>query len=79
LTTIQYLEKEIQVSEIFREDYGFILYEGLNGAGFFLDVLKNHSAAYWSEQHKITEAEKEELLKTPSYFKALEISARYKK
>lgn len=75
--TIQHLVVDgvkLDVTELCRAEWAFILFRATTGA-YYLDVVKNHSAAYWSERARIDEAEANALLADPSPDRAERILA----
>lgn len=73
-----YNSDKIEVTEIYRENFGFILFKAVNSNEYYLDVMKNHSFAYWSELARITPSDAEELLKNSSYQNSLIILSKNK-
>jgi len=66
--------EKLDVTELCRAQWAFILFRATTGA-YYLDVVKNHSAAYWSECARIDEAEASALLADPSPARAERILA----
>jgi hypothetical protein len=71
--------QKIEVEEVCREDFGFILYRTVNGEDYYLDVLVNQSFAYWSENCKLLAADAEAFLKKPNYLAALSLLGKHKR
>jgi len=55
----------LDVTELCRAQWAFILFRATTGA-YYLDVVKNHSAAYWTECARVDAAEAEALVAEPT-------------
>lgn len=64
----------LDVTELCRAEWAFILFRATTGA-YYLDVVKSHSAAYWSECAQIDAAEADALVADPSPARAERILA----
>jgi hypothetical protein len=75
---IIYNSKRIEVKELCRENFGFILFRAVDGNDYYLDVVLNQSFAYWNETCMVPAADAETFLNNPGYANARELLARYK-
>jgi hypothetical protein len=70
---IKWHEEMIEVDEVFHSGWGIIIYKAVHSSDYYVNVLKNHSAAYWSKTLKLTQEQGEQLLAHPEYENALRI------
>ena len=75
---IIYNSQTIKVIEICREEFGFILFKAVNRGEYYLDIVRNHSFAYWSEIIEVSEEAANELIAEPTYYKAQVIFGNHK-
>lgn len=68
----------IEVEELAKENYGFILYRAVETEIHYLEVVRNHSAAHWEETVLLTAEEADEFRSAPSYEFALTLLASHK-
>jgi hypothetical protein len=68
---------KIEVTEICREDWGYIIFKAVGNNDYYLDLMMNKSSAYWSETRKIDEAAAESLIADPSVENGRSIFYKY--
>ena len=74
---IYYGGTKIEVTEICREDWGYILFKGIGNNRYYLDLMMNKTFAYWSETRIIDEAAAKSLIADPSIENGRSIFYKY--
>ena len=75
---LMYNSDKIEVEEILRENFSFILFKAIHSNEYYLDVVKNHSFAYWTETCNLPAAEAEAFIKKSGYWEAQSLVGKYK-
>lgn len=70
-THLQFESETIEVEELLKENFGFILYRGVENGRHYLTVVRNHSFAYWDETVSLTGEETQTFKENPGYSQAL--------
>jgi hypothetical protein len=64
---VYYGNEKIEVTEICREGFVYILFKAKGKNEYYLDFVRNNSSAYWSETRKIDEAAAKSLIADPGF------------